>query len=226
MNHETRAQQAADAILYMIRNKGLQPGDKLPTESELMEQLGVGRNSLREALRLLMSRNVVTIRQGSGTFLSEKRGVADDPLGFSMMDNQEQLTRDLLQIRLILEPSIAELAAENATDADIRSLEEILIRMEDAIRNREDFHSLDAAFHSALAECTHNLVMQNLLPVITGGVTTFAQATSREYDLTIITHRRIYAAVRDHRPFAARQAMEYHLLYNEARYLQDRSSLN
>ena len=80
----------------MIQEKGYGAGDKLPTEAELVETLGVGRNTVREALRILMSRNIVTIRQGSGTFISDKNGVADDPLGFFMMDDRRQLTEDLL----------------------------------------------------------------------------------------------------------------------------------
>ena len=82
---QTLAEKTAQNLLEMIQEKGYGAGDKLPTEAELVETLGVGRNTVREALRILMSRNIVTIRQGSGTFISDKNGVADDPLGFFMM---------------------------------------------------------------------------------------------------------------------------------------------
>ena len=104
---QTLAEKTAQNLLEMIQEKGYGAGDKLPTEAELVETLGVGRNTVREALRILMSRNIVTIRQGSGTFISDKNGVADDPLGFFMMDDRRQLTEDLLQARLILEPALA-----------------------------------------------------------------------------------------------------------------------
>ena len=92
---QTLAEKTAQNLLEMIQEKGYGAGDKLPTEAELVETLGVGRNTVREALRILMSRNIVTIRQGSGTFISDKNGVADDPLGFFMMDDRRQLTEDL-----------------------------------------------------------------------------------------------------------------------------------
>ena len=85
MEKQTLGEKTAQMLLEMIQKEGFGPGDKLPTEAELVESLGVGRNTVREALRILMSRNIVTIRQGSGTFISEKKGVVDDPLGFSCL---------------------------------------------------------------------------------------------------------------------------------------------
>ena len=113
MEKQTLVEQTTQRLLEMIQREGYGPGDKLPTETELVRRLGVGRNTVREALRSLASRNVVTVRQGAGTFISEKNGVADDPLGFAMMEDPEKLTRDLLQIRVMLEPPIAALAAQN-----------------------------------------------------------------------------------------------------------------
>lgn len=103
-DNRTLAEVAAGQMIDLIRQNRYAPGDKLPTEVELGELLGVGRNTVREAIRILVSRNIVTVRQGSGTFISEKQGVADDPFGFSMVENRRKLTRDLIQIRTILEP--------------------------------------------------------------------------------------------------------------------------
>ena len=125
--HKTLAEQAAKELIDLIRQGSYGPGDKLPTEAELSERLGVGRNTVREALRLLVSRNIVTIRQGAGTFISEKQGVADDPFGFSMVEDRKKLNRDLIQVRVMLEPPIAALAAQNAEAGDIEKLEEIKI---------------------------------------------------------------------------------------------------
>ena len=111
MEKQTLGEKTAQMLLEMIQKEGFGPGDKLPTEAELVESLGVGRNTVREALRILMSRNIVTIRQGSGTFISEKKGVVDDPLGFSMMEDRRRLTEDLIHVRLMLEPEIAMMAA-------------------------------------------------------------------------------------------------------------------
>ena len=106
MEKQTLGEIASQKLLEMIQRDGYTAGDKLPTEAELVELLGVGRNTVREALRILMSRNIVTIRQGSGTFISDKNGVSDDPLGYAMIEDRRKLTEDLIQVRVMLEPPI------------------------------------------------------------------------------------------------------------------------
>ena len=124
---QTLAERTADRILQSILEERYEPGQRLPTEKDLCALTGAGRNTVREALKILASRNVVTIRQGSGTFVSKKLGKADDPFGFTMVADPEKLTKDLLQVRIILEPSIAALAAESATAEDIAALEAALL---------------------------------------------------------------------------------------------------
>lgn len=222
MEKQTLGEITAQKLLGMIREKGYGPGDRLPTEMELSEALGVGRNTVREALRILMSRNIVTVRQGSGTFVSDKNGIPDDPLGFSMADDTRKLTRDLLQVRLILEPPIAALAAQNAEPEDIARLEAILLEVEVLIRSRRDYAEMDSRFHAQIAACSHNAVMSNLVPVITDGVCVFASAVREtEYDQTLASHRAIFEAIRDRRALDAGQAMYYHLMYNQNRYANE-----
>ncbi len=99
MEKQTLAERTAERLIAMIRARSYEPGDRLPTEQELMEQLTVGRNTLREALRFLVSRNMVVIRQGAGTFVSEKQGVADDPLGFTFIDDKRRLAHGICLLR-------------------------------------------------------------------------------------------------------------------------------
>ncbi|MEY8355830.1 FCD domain-containing protein [Lachnospiraceae bacterium 54-53] len=222
MEKQTLAEIASRKLLHMIQEKGYAPGDKLPTEMELSQVLGVGRNTVREALRILMSRNIVTIRQGAGTFISEKNGVSDDPLGFSMIDDRRKLTEDLIQVRLMLEPPIAALAAQNAEAEDIRRLEQILLELEARMENREDYSEKDSQFHAQIANCSRNLVMTNLVPVITNGIRVFAGAVQEtEYEQTLLSHRRIFYAIRDGKPVEAQQAMYFHLMYNHNRYKEE-----
>lgn len=221
-DNRTLAELAAEKMISLIRQKSYATGDKLPTEVELSELLGVGRNTVREALRILVSRNIVTVRQGSGTFISEKQGVADDPFGFSMVENRRKLTRDLIQIRAILEPPIAALAAQNATEEELEALKKILLEIEDLIGRREDYAQKDVEFHEQIANCSHNSVMSNLVPVIGNGVAVFAKEVQQtEYKQTLISHRAIYEAIRERRAVDAQQAMYFHLLYNENRYLEE-----
>ena len=223
---KTLAEQVADGIMNLIQETPYKAGDKLPTEKELCESTGAGRNTVREALKILASRNVLEIRQGAGTFVSEKQGIPDDPLGFSMVNDHVKLTRDLLQVRIMLEPQIAALAAQCAKEHEIKELEEILEEMEAAMKKREDYSELDTKFHTKIAQCTHNIVMENLLPVIGKGVAVFAREVAQtEYDRTWISHRKIFCYIRDHKPFEAEMEMQYHLLYNRSRYEEEQSRL-
>lgn len=223
---KTLAEQVADGIMNLIQETPYKAGDKLPTEKELCERTGAGRNTVREALKILASRNVLEIRQGAGTFVSEKQGIPDDPLGFSMVNDHVKLTKDLLQVRIMLEPQIAALAAQCAKEHEIRELEEILEEMEAAMKKREDYSELDTKFHTKIAQCTHNIVMENLLPVIGKGVAVFAREVAQtEYDRTWISHRKIFCYIRDHKPFEAEMEMQYHLLYNTSRYEEEQSRL-
>ena len=223
---KTLAEQVADGIMNLIQETPYKAGDKLPTEKELCESTGAGRNTVREALKILASRNVLEIRQGAGTFVSEKQGIPDDPLGFSMVNDHVKLTKDLLQVRIMLEPQIAALAAQCAKEHEIKEMEEILEEMEAAMKKREDYSELDTKFHTKIAQCTHNIVMENLLPVIGKGVAVFAKEVAQtEYDRTWISHRKIFCYIRDHKPFEAEMEMQYHLLYNTSRYEEEQSRL-
>lgn len=223
---KTLTEQVADGIMNLIQETPYKAGDKLPTEKELCESTGAGRNTVREALKILASRNVLEIRQGAGTFVSEKQGIPDDPLGFSMVNDHVKLTKDLLQVRIMLEPQIAALAAQCAKEHEIKELEEILEEMEAAMKKREDYSELDTKFHTKIAQCTHNIVMENLLPVIGKGVAVFAREVAQtEYDRTWISHRKIFCYIRDHKPFEAEMEMQYHLLYNTSRYEEEQSRL-
>ena len=223
---KTLAEQVADGIMNLIQETPYKAGDKLPTEKELCERTGAGRNTVHEALKILASRNVLEIRQGAGTFVSEKQGIPDDPLGFSMVNDHVKLTKDLLQVRIMLEPQIAALAAQCAKEHEIKELEEILEEMEAAMKKREDYSELDTKFHTKIAQCTHNIVMENLLPVIGKGVAVFAREVAQtEYDRTWISHRKIFCYIRDHKPFEAEMEMQYHLLYNTSRYEEEQNGL-
>ena len=150
-------------------------------------------------------------------------GVADDPLGFTMIEDRRKLTEDLIQIRIILEPPIAALAAQNAAGEDILRLEQILLELEKMMENRGGFiRKRILSFHAQIANCSHNLVMANLVPVITDGVRVFAGSVREtEYSQTLLSHRRIYEAIRDRKPVEAQQAMYFHLMYNHNRYKEE-----
>ena len=219
MDHETLIERTTNEIVRIIQEKNYGPGDRLPNEYELCGMLGVSRNTAREALRALASNNIIEIRQGAGTFVSAKMGVPDDPLGFLMIRDKNKLTRDLLQLRVVIEPSIAALAAQNASPQDIADLEVALLEVEGQIAQHTRFAEKDKNFHVRIARCSGNLVVSNLIPIISEGVTVFSSTVSRqEFEQTLKSHRSIFEAIRDRRPVEAKQAMLFHLLYNMNRF--------
>ena len=102
-DNQSKTKQTVNNLLQFIRDEHLQPGQRLPNEYELAEQLHVGRGTIREAIRELVSRNVLDVRQGAGTFISFKDGIPEDPLGLSFTDITDDMVFDMLEVRLLLE---------------------------------------------------------------------------------------------------------------------------
>ncbi|MGF6906509.1 FadR/GntR family transcriptional regulator [Fusobacterium sp. PH5-44] len=219
----TLTEKAARDIIKLIEKNKYVVGDKIPIESELSKILNVGRNTTREALRVLASRNIVVIKQGAGTFIADNMGKVDDPFGFRFYKDRNKLTEDLMEIRWIMEPKIAALAAENAKADDIKKLEKILITMEKLIESNKDFLELDMEFHKEIANCTKNVVMTNLIPVITKGVSVFAKNVKmQERKQTIKSHRAIFSAISEKKSVEAENSMLYHLFFNRERFRNEK----
>ena len=138
---KTLPERAADKIIDMIVENALKPGDRLPTELELLQYLNVGRSTVREAIKLLVSQNIIEVRRGSGTFVREQTGVMDDPLGFRFVQDKLKLGLDLCEIRIMIEPDMAALAAERATREDLEQLREACLKVEELILQGKDYAS-------------------------------------------------------------------------------------
>ncbi len=171
---------------------------------------------MREAVRILVSRNILEIRRGSGTFVASNTGISNDPLGLTFATDEYKLAKDLLQVRLILEPEIAAIAANSATDEDYIAIKGLCEKVEALILSGEDHMMVDVKFHEAIARCTGNDVIKKLIPIINSSVTVFANITSRGLkEETIQSHRAIVEAIGNKNPTDAKYAMTMHLLYNK-----------
>lgn len=203
------SEQAADELRQMIREKKLQPGDKLPSESELVEIFGVGRSTVREAVKLLIAENVVAIERGKGTFITQTPGLGKDPLGLDYVD-QKNLLRDLLETRLLVEPPAAALAAQRARPKDIEAMHDLLYNSPDS-ENIEQ----DALFHTLVAECTHNQVFKRILPIINESIREGFHETATvdgSQQRAIRSHKKIFEAIKNRDTVAARRETEEHIL--------------
>lgn len=206
------AQAAADSIMNYIRENDLKPGDKIPTEPELASLLKVGRGTVREAVGSLVSRNILDVRQGSGTFISDKQGVVEDPLGLNLYSDDLQTALEIMEVRLMIEPQIAFRAALEASDEQIAALEEQCALIEKQIRNGKPYRKEDARFHQMIGECCRNTIIARLIPVITSSVIRNVDATRDRYRRqTLIHHRQVMNAIAAHDPYTAQYTMTTHL---------------
>lgn len=211
---KTRADIVVEQIIQLILDRDMKAGDKLPNEYELARELGVGRSTLREAIKRLVSRNILTARQGAGTFVSEKNGVPEDPLGLTFIAEEagEQIALELQEIRLMLEPEICAIVARTATDEQISRLQSLCDEVAQRIEARKDYSGADARFHRYLAECSGNRVLLNLIPIITSAINVAITVTKDENRRkTIQEHRRIVDAICRHDPEGAKYGMITHL---------------
>ena len=211
-------EKISEDIIDFILKEQLKPGDKLPNEYILSQNVNAGRSTVREAMKLLASRNIVTIRQGSGTYIAKTPGIVEDPLGFTFIEEKDKLIADLLEVRFMLEPSIAALAASNASEEDIEKINSLCDEVEKLLLEGGDHTQKDVEFHEAIAMSSKNVVVPRLIPVINSAIPLFIETTkSILKEETISTHRAIANAIAEHDPIKAKDAMYLHLVYNRMR---------
>jgi GntR family transcriptional repressor for pyruvate dehydrogenase complex len=171
---------------------------------------------VREAIKSLAGRNILEVRHGSGTFVVEDRlGIPDDPLGFIFVKDKKRLLKDLLEVRLMIEPRISSLAAVSATDADIADINRICDEMDELVEEGKDFSLKDVEFHVKIAMSSGNCVVPKLLPILQESVQLFAYTSAnRITKVTMETHHDIARAIAAHDTIAANDAMTLHIVHN------------
>ncbi|OIQ28654.1 MAG: GntR family transcriptional regulator [Alphaproteobacteria bacterium MedPE-SWcel] len=200
----------------------LRPGERLPSERELSDRLGVSRPSLRDALTELQGRGLLVSRAGSGVFVADVLGSAFSPALIQLFASDDEAVFDYLSFRRDLEGLAAERAARFASDADLEVIQAIFDKMTHAgdPGQSTDAAELDAQFHSAILEASHNVVMlhmmRSMFDMLRKGVFYNRQIMFRQHttcEALLEQHRAINAALQDRDPLAARQAVETHLDY-------------
>jgi len=207
-------EQIADKLREMIIQEEMKTGSKLPAEAELMARFGVSRSTVREAVRILQTERIVDIRQGQGTFLCAMPGLADDPLGLRFADQQE-LIKQLLETRLLIEPNVAALAAQRRDESHLHEMKLLLDKMDNAYLHGENYTPYDAQFHSVIAKCTGNDVIMRLLPTIHESIQAGYRHTRRvegSYQRASQCHLDMYRAIMEHDSARARLAAQRHMV--------------
>ena len=207
-------EQIADKLREMIIQEEMKTGMKLPAEAELMARFGVSRSTVREAVKILQTENIVDIRQGQGTFLCAMPGLKQDPLGLRFA-NQQELIAHLLEMRLLIEPGVAALAAQRRRDEDLAQMKMLLDKMDNAYLHGEDYSPYDAEFHSMIARAACNGVVERLLPTIHESIQAGYHHTQRvegSYQRASQCHLDMYRGIMEHDSERARQAAQRHMM--------------
>lgn len=198
----------------------LRPGERLPSERDLSEKLGVSRPSLREAVSDLQARGLLESRAGSGIYVAEALGAAFPPALTHLFETHDEAVFDYIDFRRDMEGLAAERAARLGSKTDLAVVSAIFAKMEAAHgkRNPTDESRLDAEFHMAIIEASHNVVMLHMMRSMFGllrdGVfynrsVMFRQRMTR--DQLLDQHRAINSALQARDPEDARRAVERHL---------------
>ncbi|MEV0114572.1 FadR/GntR family transcriptional regulator [Streptomyces sp. NPDC050844] len=221
--------QVQRAVMQLILDRRLRPGASLPTEAELMEALGVSRNSVREALKALQALDIVEIRHGYGTYVGQASLTPlADGLTFRtllQLSDDTHALAEILQLREVLEEGLIRRVAYLLTDGELSELEALVGKMEQAAGQGAAFPDLDREFHETLYRSLGNELVPQLLTAFwnvfhrVAGVRGWSNDPAPE--LTVSRHRDIVTALRARDVPRAQRAMADHFRGIEARAGQE-----
>jgi len=209
-----RTMQVVNHVRTMIESGALQPGDRIPPEREFAQTLKISRASLRTGIGHLVAMGVMKVRHGVGTF------VADGPAEFSKASLSLMgalhgfQSWQMFEARLIIESSLAALAAERGKEDHHAALAEEIAEMYSTAGVPAEFLKHDVLFHRIVAQASGNPILAALMETITSAMYEKRRGTVERADYLhnmADMHREIYRAIRAHNPAAARAAMEDHL---------------
>lgn len=212
------SQEVVDEIGLRVKNGVLQQGDKLPTESELMQQLGVSRTVIREAMSRLQAAGMIETRHGIGSFIRNpsKNGFRIDP--GELVTIQDVL--NVLQLRQSLESTAAGIAALQRSDEDLAVMAAILKEFELALVNGTETVDTDFRFHLSIAKATGNRYFvefmsylgQTVIPRTRINTASLGEETQQRYLQRVhYEHEEIFKAIESRNPLVATSAMQMHL---------------
>ncbi|MEH6890143.1 FadR/GntR family transcriptional regulator [Bacillus sp. JJ864] len=212
-------EEVSEAILGMIKNGTLKPGDKLLPVHQLAEQFQVGRSAVREALSALRAMGLIEMKQGEGTYVKNFNASAlTSSLNTTLLMKQEDIV-NLLEVRKVLEVGAVGAAAVKRTEENLHNMQRWLDEMQKGVGDERAGEKADFHFHMAIAEASHNNILLELMNHVsemiaetigeTRRIILYGEQTTAERLLE--EHRKIYEAVLENDVAAAQQAMQDHL---------------
>ncbi len=206
-----------EQLIDLISREVLKPGERLPSERELCKKFGVGRTSLREALRSLSVMGILDGRVGEGTFVcNNNKKYLEKTLQWGFLLDRKKV-QDLIETRLMLESQTAFLATQRATEEDVQEIEQTLRGMGETLKQPEQYLEFDLRFHLLIARATQNSILYSMLSTTRGYLQewikgSLAERAGKRAILSLREHEHILKALRKGRAEDARQAMKEHIL--------------
>ena len=218
VKHTRVSDEIVHQVKTLISEGKLKPGDHLPPERDLVKEFGVSRPSLREALNTLVTMGFLEVR-GKRTFIKSVASESmQDPLSLLIKTDTQKIF-DLIEVRKALEAWGAFLAAQRATEEDIKRLENILEEMRKAFEQGRSWEKQDADFHLGIAQATHNTIqthmMSTIYDLLRESVAKVFKDRSKVKKL-LDHHNRIFSDIKNHSPDKARERTLEHLTYVES----------
>jgi GntR family transcriptional repressor for pyruvate dehydrogenase complex len=219
----TLTDMIVERLINFIVDNNMKPGDRLPSERELMTQLSIGRSSLREAIKVLKAIGIVEVSIGAGMFVGRgDMSIIYGPLSWSVLMSESNL-REVMESRRIIEVELAGLAAERAAEDEIKEIGDKLKALKDGVNSTEKRSIQDVEFHLGIARASHNSLLYHILntlhrllqAMLAEAALTYHAGVQPSDEITELMP--IYEAIRSRNAQAARRAMETHLLQAEAR---------
>jgi DNA-binding FadR family transcriptional regulator len=216
------ADEIVKRLVHLILEGRLKPGDKLPSERELMQRLSVGKSSLREAVKTLRALGVIEVAVGEGMFVGRgDSSLLSRPISWGLLLG-ERSAREAIEARSCVEAKLAALAAERATDQEIAAIGDRLAAMAASLRDPQEYSRCDFVFHLAVAHAAHNRLLcqvleslQHILRIWIVEVIMGRADLTESYGYHVAT----YEAIRARDPEAARRSVEIAMERGGARLL-------
>ncbi len=213
-------------IVLLISRGKLIPGDKIPSERDLAADLGISRQSIREALNRAEVMGLIEVRQGEGSFILSSINKSLKPPLTIIIEKEAERIFEFLEIRKLIEGWCAEKAAIEATSEDLENMEEILDKMKKVASKDKQWEELDLKLHLSFAKATHNVIAVHMMEALKTNFRPFfkfakSMPRSEKIDVLWQHHYEIFTAIKHRNPKTAQKKVIDHLNFIEEKLKED-----
>jgi GntR family transcriptional repressor for pyruvate dehydrogenase complex len=217
-------------LVSLISSGELKPGDKIPSERELAADMGISRQSIREALNRAEVMRLIEVRQGEGSFILSSVNESLKPPLTLIMEKEVERIFDFLEIRKLVEGWCAEKAAVEANGDELENMQEILDKMKKVAAKDKQWEAMDLELHLSFAKATHNVIAVHIMEALKSNFRPFFKFTksmpsSERIDVLWQHHYEIFSAIKQKDPVTAKKKVIAHLNFIEEKLKADMETI-